>query len=89
MKRPKNSHTSASDRWEYIKCCFKENAKIFPKSCTTQENITTLRLKEDYKTYTKKNFKPEVKPMIENLQDELYQLEKTQGKFAKLRANIT
>ena len=27
--------------------------------------------------------------MIENLQDELYQLEKTQGKFAKLRANIT
>ena len=34
--------------------CFKENAKMFSKNSTTQENITILRLKQDYKTYTKK-----------------------------------
>ena len=36
---------SASDWWEYTKSCFKENAKIFSKNSTTQENITILRLK--------------------------------------------
>ena len=36
---------SASDWWEYTKSCFKENAKIFSKNPTTQENITILRLK--------------------------------------------
>ena len=38
--------------------------------------------------YKKENFKPEIKPMIENLQDELYQLENKQTKGAKLRANM-
>ena len=28
--------------------------------------------KRGYKTYTKKKFKPEIKPIIKNLQDELY-----------------
>ena len=36
----------------------------------------------------KRNFNPEIKPMIENLQNELYQLEKKQAKSVKLRANI-
>ena len=35
----------------------------------------------------KENFKPEIKPMIENLQDELSQLENKQTKSVKLRAN--
>ena len=38
--------------------------------------------------YKKENFKPEIKLMIENLQDELYQLENKQAKGAKLIANI-
>ena len=38
--------------------------------------------------HKKENFKPEIKPMIENLQDELYQLENKQAKGAKLRASI-
>ena len=38
--------------------------------------------------YKKENFKPEIKPMIENLQDEFYQLEKKRAKGAKLCANI-
>ena len=38
--------------------------------------------------YKKENFKPEIKSMIENLQDELYQLENKQAKSAKLHANI-
>ena len=40
-----NNLSSASDCWEYTKSCFKENAKIFSKNSTTQENITILRLK--------------------------------------------
>ena len=38
--------------------------------------------------YKKENFKPEIKSIIKNLQDELYQLENKQGKGAKLRAKI-
>ena len=33
-------------------------------------------------------FKPEIKPIITNLQDELYQLENKQAKSAKLRPTI-
>ena len=36
----------------------------------------------------KKPFKPEIKTLIENLQDELHQLEKKQAKGAKLHTNI-
>ena len=46
---------------------------------------TKIRLQNLYK---KENFKPEINLMIENLQDELYQLENKQAKGAKLRANI-
>ena len=41
--------------------------------------------KNPKQTTTKK--KTEIKPMIENLQSELYQLENKQAKFAKLGAN--
>ena len=47
----------------------------------TQGNIRIL-------IYKKENFKPDFKPMIENLQDELYQLENKQAKCPKLHANI-
>ena len=47
----------------------------------TQGNIRIL-------IYKKENFKPDFKPMIEKLQDELYQLENKQAKCAKLHANI-
>ena len=36
----------------------------------------------------KEKFKPEIKPTIKNLQDELNQLENKQAKGAKLRATI-
>ena len=38
--------------------------------------------------YKKENFKPEIKPMIENLQDEFHQLENKQARRTKPRANI-
>ena len=44
--------------------------------------------KRGYENYTKKNFKPEIKPIIKNLQDEFYQLENKQAKGAKLRPTI-
>ena len=36
----------------------------------------------------RENFEPKIKPMIENLHDELDQLEKKQGKGAELCSNI-
>ena len=44
--------------------------------------------KKDYEICTKRKFEPKIKPLIENLQDELYQWENKQGKDAKLCANI-
>ena len=38
--------------------------------------------------YKKENFKPEVKALINNLQDELYSLESKQARGARIRANI-
>ena len=43
-----------------------------------------MRLRSLYE----KKFKPEIKPIIKNLQDELYQLENKQAKGAKLRRTI-
>ena len=40
-----------------------------------------MRLQNFYRI---ENFKPEIKTMIENLQDELYQLENKQAKGAKI-----
>ena len=54
------------------KSSFKENAWTFSKSSATQET-RILKLKKDYEICTKRKFKPIIKPLIENLQDELYQ----------------
>ena len=59
LKTQKNI-SSASDWWENAKSTFKENAINFSKNSTTQEKIKILRLKEDCKTYTKRNFKPKL-----------------------------
>ena len=74
--------------WRNTKSCFKENTKTFSKNSTAQENIKVIGLKKDWKTFKKKNFKPEIKPMVENWQDELYQLENKQAKGTKLCAYI-
>ena len=39
-------------------------------------------------SYKRENFKPEIKPMIQNLRNELYQLENKQAKGGKLLGNI-
>ena len=67
--RGSNNLSSSSDWWKYTKSCFKENAKILSKNSTTQENITILRIKKGKKEnfYKRENFKPEIKPMTENL----------------------
>ena len=45
-------------------------------------------LKKILENFEKEHFEPKNKPMIENLQNELYQLENKQAKYAKLCANI-
>ena len=68
--------SSAIGWWENTKSSFKEDAKSFFKSSTTQEN------------FEKENFEPKTKPMIENLQNELYQLENKQAKYANNMLNM-
>ena len=41
------------------------------------------------KSAQKENFEIKIKPLIENLKNELYQLENKQAKSANVRANIT
>ena len=54
-----------------------------------QENIRISILKRRLgNLYKKENFRPEIKPMIENLQDELSRLVNKQAKSAKLLADI-
>ena len=43
---------------------------------------------KDLKVIQKSKLQTRIKPMIENLKDELYQLKNKQAKGAKLRANI-
>ena len=57
----------------------------FDHSRKYQNFKTERRLQNLYK---KGNFKPEIKPIIENLQDELYQSKNKQAKVAKFGVNI-
>ena len=49
--------------------------------------MTERRLLKLSKNPKQTNFKPEIKPIIENLQDELYLLQNKQAKGAKLCAD--
>ena len=85
----KNIHSSASNWWKYTKSCFKENVRAFSKNSPTQEKIRISRLKKRRRNpYKKENFKSEIKAIIENVQDELYQLKNKQAKGARLHANM-
>ena len=62
---------------------------MFSKNSTKHENIRLSRLKTRLRNlYKKEKFKSEIKPIIENLSDKLYQLENGHANGAKLHANI-
>ena len=66
----------------------KETARCFSKNSTSQENIRISRLKKRLRNlYKKENFEPEIKLLINSLQDELYSLESKQARGARIRAN--
>ena len=70
-----NDFSSTSGSSKYMKSHLKENARTFSSNFTTQETIRTSRLKTRLRNlHNKKYFKPEIKPMTENLPDKLYQL---------------
>ena len=58
---------------------------LFLKILVSKKILEFLDLQNLYK---KENFKPEIKLMINNLQDELYVLESKQAQSAKICANI-
>ena len=69
VEKTKHNHSSSSDWWENSKSSFKKMVELFLK---IQENIRISILKRRLlNLYKKENFKPEIKPIIENLQDEL------------------
>ena len=65
--------SSASVWWGNSKSSFKENARTFSKTSTNQEIRISKLKKKTMKFVQKENFEPKIKPMIENLRDELYQ----------------
>ena len=72
LKTHKNNLSPESDWWRNTKSSFKENARILSKNPTTQTNIKIFRLKRRLQNlYKIENFKLEIKPMIEKLQEEL------------------
>ena len=75
IKNTKNNRPSASEWWEYTKYCFKENANIFfQKLHHSRKYYKNFKIKKkDLKFVQKVNFKPKIKPVIENLQNELDQ----------------
>ena len=88
-KKKQGNFSSLSDWWENTKIKIKQTARGFSKNSTTQENIRISRLKKRLRNlYKKENFKPEIRPFIHNLQDELYSLESKQARGAKILANI-
>ena len=71
LKTQKNNHSSARYRWEYHKYCFKEKARTFSKSSTTQE-IGIPKPKKRMKFVQKENFDRKIKPVIEKLCTQLH-----------------
>ena len=65
--------SSANAWWGNSKSSFKENARTFSKSSTTQEIRISKPKKKTMTFVQKENFEPKMKPMIGNLRDELYQ----------------
>ena len=69
IKNTKRNHSSANDWRENTNLILMKMLELFPK---IQENIRISILKRRLQNlYKKENFKLEVKPMVENLQDEL------------------
>ena len=84
IKNTKSNHSLTNDWWKNKKSTSKENPNLFLK-------ISPLNKTQDWQKTAKllqKNFKPEIKPMIKNLQDKHYQLENQQPKGAKIAASI-
>ena len=76
LKTKRNDYSSTSDWWEDAKCEIKNNVRTFSKNSTKQENIRISRLKKRLRNlYKKENYKPEIRPMINTSQDEIYLLE--------------
>ena len=66
----------------------KRMLRYFLKTPPLNKILEFQNQKKTMKFVQKENFEPKIKPIIENLQNELYQLKKNQAKGAKLRANI-
>ena len=76
LKTKRNDYSSTSDWWEDAKCEIKNNVRTFSKNSTKKENIRISRLKMRLRNlYKKENYKPEIRPMINTFQDEIYLLE--------------
>ena len=85
----KDNYSSTNDWWEYTMEQIKDDAQLFARNSKKQKNIRISRLKKRLQNlYKRENFKPEIRVMISNLQDELYTLETKQATGAKFRANI-
>ena len=88
LSTKKTNYSCPSVWWEYTKSQIKDNVRLFAKNSTKKKNIRISRFKKRLQNlYKNKNFKPEIMPLIKNLQDKLCTLESKQAKGTKIRAN--
>ena len=69
LKTQKNNHFSASDWWQNTEYSFKENATTFLIIPSLKKILKLQDLKKIAKRFQKSLLKPEIKPMIEILQN--------------------
>ena len=67
LKTKRSKYSSIIDWCEYTKCQIKENARSFSKNSTKKENRISRLKKRLRNLCNKENFKPEIKPLINNL----------------------
>ena len=73
IKNTKHNYSSTNEWWESTKSSLEGNTRIFSENSRKYQTFNTEKKTAKLvqkKKKNKNNFKPEIKPMIENLQDE-------------------
>ena len=77
IKSIKTNYSSASEFWEYINYCFKENYRKFLKFSSLKRILEFQDWKKrPWNFYKKENFKPKFNPKTQNLHNEISQSKK-------------
>ena len=88
IKNTKNNHSSASEGGDIPNLVLKKMLEFFLKIPSLKKILKFWDWKKTAKLIQKRKLQTWIKPMIENLKDELFQLQNKQARGAKPGANI-